>query len=78
MSEAVRSRIFEPFFTTKQTGEGTGLGLSLAYGIVREHAGRMDVQSVPGAGTTVLVELPLHQPGGALHRSDSHREQVEA
>jgi signal transduction histidine kinase len=77
MSEAVRHRIFEPFFTTKQTGEGTGLGLSLAYSIVREHAGRMDVESVPGTGTTVLVELPLHQ-SGPLHRSDSHRERVEA
>ncbi len=77
MSEAVRHRIFEPFFTTKQTGEGTGLGLSLAYSIVREHAGRMDVQSMPGTGTTVLVELPLHQ-SGPLHKSDSHRERVEA
>ena len=78
MSEAVRLRIFEPFFTTKETGEGTGLGLSLAYSIVREHGGRMDVQSSPGAGTTVVVELPLHQSPPLVSRGDSELPRAEA
>jgi len=78
MSEAVRHRIFEPFFTTKEIGQGTGLGLPLAYSIVREHGGRMEVQSSPGAGTTVVVELPLHQRSPLVSTSDSEFPRAEA
>jgi signal transduction histidine kinase len=58
MSGDVRARAFEPFFTTKATGEGTGLGLSLTYGIVAEHGGSIAIDSAVGAGTRVTVELP--------------------
>jgi len=58
IDDAVRERMFEPFFTTKPPGQGTGLGLSLAQSIVREHLGTLEVESSSGKGTTVVVELP--------------------
>ncbi len=51
-------KIFDPFFTTKSTGEGTGLGLSVSYGIIKNHGGHIYVESKPGAGTTFTVTLP--------------------
>ncbi|WP_169741289.1 ATP-binding protein [Andreprevotia chitinilytica] len=55
-------RIFDPFFTTRAIGEGAGLGLSLAYGIVKKHHGRIDVESAVGTGTTFRISLPVRQP----------------
>ncbi|POA32221.1 hybrid sensor histidine kinase/response regulator [Pseudomonas sp. GW456-12-1-14-TSB6] len=54
-------KIFDPFFTTKPVGQGTGLGLSLSYGIVKNHGGDISVSSKPGFGTTFRVQLPLRQ-----------------
>jgi two-component system NtrC family sensor kinase len=47
------------FYTTKPTGEGTGLGLSVSYGIIKNHGGHIHVESQPGMGTTFTVELPV-------------------
>jgi signal transduction histidine kinase len=59
--KAIQSRIFDPFFTTKPIGSGTGLGLSLSYGIIQKHHGRIEVQSEPGVGSTFRIELPIQQ-----------------
>ncbi len=59
MSAETLRRIFDPFFTTKEAGEGTGLGLTISYGIVEEHGGRIWADSTVGRGTTFVIELPI-------------------
>lgn len=58
MSEEVQKRIFEPFYTTKNVGEGTGLGMSITYGIIEKHKGKIRVQSTLGEGTRFEIDLP--------------------
>ena len=58
--EAIKDKIFQPFFTTKPTGQGTGLGLSLAYDIVKAHGGNLEVQSTEGDGSAFIIKLPLN------------------
>lgn len=59
MPPDVKEKIFDPFFTTKPPGEGTGLGLSMSYDIVvKQHAGRIDVETEPGAFTEFIITLP--------------------
>jgi PAS domain S-box-containing protein len=60
MPTSVTQHVFEPFFTTKPPGEGTGLGLSVSYGIIQAHEGTISVESTPGVGTTFTILLPLY------------------
>ena len=79
MDENVRSRLFEPFFTTKGIGEGTGLGLAMAYGIIKNHDGFIDVDSERGRGTTFRLYLPLQDSDRPELRvaPDSNGKQVD-
>ena len=62
--------VFEPFYSTKQEGEGVGLGLSVVYGIVERHHGRVNVYSIPDEGTAFRIHLPRHQPQEAETTSE--------
>ena len=58
----ILSKIFDPFFTTKPIGMGTGLGLAVSYGIVKDHDGEIRVESAPGVGSTFTIALPIQEP----------------
>jgi len=61
MTEEVRGKLFDPFFTTKKVGKGTGLGVSISYGIVKDYDGTIDIMTQPGKGTTFELRFPIFQ-----------------
>ena len=58
MSNEVKEKLFEPFFTTKRIGKGTGLGVSISYGIIKDYNGTIDIDSRIGQGTTFILTFP--------------------
>lgn len=73
MSDEVRNRIFDPFFTTKDVGEGTGLGLSMAHGIMQEHGGAIAVDSAPGEGACFRLYLPLFEADDPIEDGEDEK-----
>jgi PAS domain S-box-containing protein len=78
MSEDVRRRAFEPFFTTKPIGAGTGLGLSMVYGFVKQSGGNVQLYSEPGRGTSVRVFLPLTEGMQKTTEPTAGRAEIDA
>ena len=60
MSEEVKNKLFEPFFTTKKVGKGTGLGVSISYGIIKDYEGTIEIQSKKGGGTAFVLTFPIY------------------
>lgn len=73
IDEKIQQRIFDPFFTTKEMGRGTGLGLASVYGIIKSHAGYINVSSAPGQGATFSVYLPASSQEAVMQESPSAR-----
>jgi PAS domain S-box-containing protein len=71
VSPAIRDRIFEPFFTTKEAGKGSGLGLSMVYGMAKAHDGWVEVESAPGRGSRFAIHLPEYDAAAARVQIDS-------
>ncbi len=71
MSESVKAHLFEPFFTTKEPGKGTGLGLAMVYGAVKQNGGNVEVYSELGHGTTFKIYLPQAKAGGEATRPEA-------
>jgi two-component system, NtrC family, sensor kinase len=78
MDPLLCERIFDPFFTTKPIGVGTGLGLSISYGIIKDHGGKIDVESIPGEGSRFTVYLSTHMavPSRTVDRSEHPAEEL--
>jgi len=76
ISPADLPHIFEAFYTTKKEGKGVGLGLSVCYGIIERHNGKIEVNSVVGQGSTFIIELPLHSIENEKNRLSFEKSQI--
>ncbi len=75
MDQRTKARVFEPFFTTKPSGRGTGLGMAMVYGLIKQHGGYIEVDSVPDQGTTIRLYLPVTRTEESItDRVDSRAE----
>jgi hypothetical protein len=78
MTGEVKSRIFDPFFTTKKDSGGTGLGMSISYGIIQEHGGHIEIETQPGKGATFIFHLPARRADAEKQAAETYRNRLEA